>query len=88
MSDYPTKCFNDSCPKHDASESGCVDSSKHFVGLCVGFDPGPVQGDCYGIGCPVRNGCARFGVRGQKAAPYIEERYDFVAGRCVNQVEQ
>jgi hypothetical protein len=82
MSDYPTTCHNTSCPRHDQSESGCIDSSRHFVGLCVGFDPGPAA-KCFGIGCPARSQCARFG--GQKTGAYIEEAYNFVAGECANQ---
>ena len=37
---------------------------------------------CFGIGCPLRKECARFG--GEKAGQYIVERYDGV--RCANQV--
>jgi hypothetical protein len=43
---------------------------------------------CFGIGCPLRNECARFGVHGQKIFPYIEEAYNFVAGECANQVKR
>jgi hypothetical protein len=46
MTDYPTTCHNTSCPRHDASESGCIDSSRHYVGLCVGFDSGQTADVC------------------------------------------
>jgi hypothetical protein len=39
---------------------------------------------CFGIGCPLRNGCAVFATHGKKEGPFIEERYDFVDRNCPN----
>ena len=44
---------------------------------------------CFGIGCPLRDQCARATeTRVRKAGPFVLERYDFVDGRCENQIER
>jgi len=44
---------------------------------------------CFGIGCPLRDKCARASeTRVKKEGPFVLEQYDFVAGRCANQIER
>lgn len=46
-STIPATCFNDACPRHDDSESGCDCRGVWVVNLCSGYKKQPTEVDDY-----------------------------------------